>query len=420
MNQTLQKLNYTFSEILLLIIAFTLPFYQQVSIFAIIALVIAWIVQKKYLSIDITFKNAPFIFILIGFFVLHLVGLLWSDDLQYGWKDIETKLSFLIFPLFLGTTFITEKVINKIKQTFIAGNIIACIYCLITAIINYVHTNDQTVFFYKFYSSLLHVTYFTIYLNLVLLFLLEDAIKHWNSFITLKKTRLIAVMIFIVLNILLLSARTAIATSLITVLFYSIIQIRKYKKGIAILVISLIGVALLNFKITQLYNRYKQVEDVIMQNNPEAKPVEPATPETPAYNSTQSRIEFWKSAAAVIKRNWLIGVGTGDLKEELVKQYQANNFQYGVENRFSPHNQYLHTGVILGVVGITLLLCCLLLPLRLAILQRNWLYICFQVIIILNAITESILERQNGIIFYAFFSVLFYRQSISNPKDELT
>ncbi len=417
MLNTLNKQNITTA--ILVLIAFTLPFYQQVSIFAIIVLVIAWIGQKKYLSIDITFKNAPFIFLLIGFFVLHLVGLLWSDDLQYGWKDIETKLSFLIFPLVLGTTFVTEKVINKIKQAFVAGNIIACTYCLITAIINYVHTNDQTVFFYKFYSSLLHVTYFTIYLNLALLFLLEDAIKHWNIFTTIKKTWLITAMIFIVLNILLLSARTAIATSLITVLFYSIIQIIQYKKGIAILIISLMGVALLNFKITQLYNRYSQVEDVI-QNNQDTKPVEPATADTPAYNSTQSRIEFWKSATAVIKRNWLIGVGTGDIKEELVKQYQANNFQYGVENRFSPHNQYLHTAVILGGVGITLLMCCLLLPLRLAIQQRNWIYICFLVIIILNAITESILERQNGIIFYAFFSVLFYKQSISNPKHELT
>ena len=173
----------------------------------------------------------------------------------------------------------------------------------------------------------------------------------------------------------------------------------------------------MNFTATKFYNRYTQVEEEIKNHSEIVKSASNSTnPRT--YNSTQAHLEFWKNAIQVIKRNLIFGVGTGDIKEEMVKQYASVNFQYGVENRFSPHNQYLHTGVILGLAGVILLLCCILLPLRAAVQQQDWMYACFLLIIMFNAITESILERQNGIIFYAFFNVLFYIQGISKSKNE--
>lgn len=401
---------------LLLIIVFTLPFYQQASIIAIIVLVIIWLWQKKFLTVAFTMKKNPFLLIWISYFILHLAGLLWTENFDYGWKDIQTKLSFLIFPLVMGTSSISSNLFQKIKRAFVAGCILASVYCVINAVINYLETNEQSVFFYTSFSALLHTTYFSIYLNLALLFLIEEAIHQWKNFNILNKIWEAAAISFLIVMIILLSARMAIAVCLITVLIYCISQVIKFQKGALILIISFAVMALINYRITHLYNRYTQVEEAARNynNSPEADE-SPLSAQT--YNSTTARAEFWKNAIEVIKQNRLLGVGTGDIKEELVKQYEQSNFQYGVENRFNPHNQYLHTGVILGITGIILLLCCLLLPLRLAVQQRNWLQACFLLIIILNAITESILERQNGIIFYAFFNVLLYMQRISCTDD---
>ena len=406
------------ADVLLLIIALTLPFYQQASIFGIIALVLVWISQKqnfKNLSLLINHKE---VIALIIFFMWHLIGLLWSENLHYGWQDIQTKLSFLVFPLVLGTLIVSKESFQKVKSAFVAGTIIACIYCTINALIRYAQTNDETVFFYKFYSVLMHVSYFSMYINLSMLFILEISIERWNQCSIVKKSEIVLALFFLLVNLIIITARTAIAAALITIMTYSIVKIIKIKKGLVILIGSLAVSSAISFYSTHLFNRYSQVEEAIekYRENPPPSNNKPAQQEI--YNSTTSRVEFWKNALTVIKQNWIIGVGTGDIKEELVAQYAKVGFQYGVENRFSPHDQYLHTTVILGVIGLAILLCCLLLPLRLAIQKRNWIFICFQLMIMLDAITESILERQNGIIFYAFFNLLFLNQILIRKNSE--
>lgn len=416
MEQKMKAGNYSISDLLLLVVAFTLPFYQQASIIAIILLVLVWVVQKKYASIIPTLKRHPQLLLLIIYFLLHLAGLLWSANMKYGWSDIETKLSFLIMPVVLGTTLISNNILDQIKRAFIAGNIIACIYCLITATISYWPTGDQSVFFYTALSKLMHTTYFTFYLNLALIFILEAAIKKWNNCSAILKWAASAIIILFILTIILLSARMAIAVSLVTILFYCVTQIIKYKKGTFILILSVLVIAVINYQITQLFNRYTQVEETVQNYQEPQSQIDTTHVNAEGYNSTTTRIELWKDATQVIKRNWFLGVGTGDIKEELVKEYASKNFQYGVVNKYNPHNQYLHTGVVLGFTGIIILLCCLLLPLRLAFQQQNWIYICFLMLIIINAITESILEVQKGILFFSFFNVLFYIQSVSYSK----
>ncbi len=408
---------HSFSDLLLKLIVFTLPFYQKASIIAIILLVVIWILEKKYLILISGLKRHSVILLLMIYFFVHFIGLLWSDNMKYGWSDIETKLSFFILPMVFATLTISSDLKDKIKSSFIAGNILACFYCIISSTIFYIQTGDQTVFFYTSLSKFIHTTYFTFYLNLALIFLIEATIKNWKNSSVIKKSGLAMAHLFIVVMIISLSARMAIAVSLVTILVYCISQIVKFRKGIFILLSSLVVSLILNFAITHLYNRYTQVEETVqLYNNTTNEKANPnITTET--YNSTSSRIELWKEAFQVIQRNWLIGVGTGDIKDELMKEYANNHFEYGIEKNYNPHNQYLHTGVVLGVVGLMLLLCCLLIPLYAAFQKQNWIHICFILLIMLNALTESILEVQSGIIFFAIFYSLFVTDNQQTDKN---
>jgi O-antigen ligase len=100
-------------------------------------------------------------------------------------------------------------------------------------------------------------------------------------------------------------------------------------------------------------------------------------------------------------------VGIGDIHDELNKEYSKNNFQFGIGKNFNPHNQYLHTGVSLGVIGILVLLLMLVFPFVYSMKHQEWIYALFILIIFLNSMTESILERQAGILFFSFFNSLF-------------
>lgn len=70
---------------------------------------------KKFLS------NRTAVFITV-IWLLHLIGLLWSNDLNEGLKDLRIKLPLLILPLVLsGSEPLTKKQFNWILNIFIAS-----------------------------------------------------------------------------------------------------------------------------------------------------------------------------------------------------------------------------------------------------------------------------------------------------------
>jgi O-antigen ligase len=156
-------------------------------------------------------------------------------------------------------------------------------------------------------------------------------------------------------------------------------------------------------------NRFVQVEQV-MEHSSETWNEDRLKTETVVAedNSTSTRIRLWKNALQLISMHPLLGVGTGDIKDELKSEYALNNYRYGVDGDLNPHNQYLHTTVMLGLFGLLFLLIFLFMPAFEALKFRNWTYATFLLIIILNAFTESIMEVQKGILFIVYFQVLLY------------
>jgi len=127
-----------------------------------------------------------------------------------------------------------------------------------------------------------------------------------------------------------------------------------------------------------------------------------------AEESTSERILVWRASAQIIKNNPLVGVGTGDVKEELMCEYQNENISYAIEKSLNAHNQYLQTGVAIGIIGLLFLLFTLFAPMFKAIELRDWIYFVFLFLIVINLLFESMLERQAGVVFYAFFNALLY------------
>jgi O-antigen ligase len=125
------------------------------------------------------------------------------------------------------------------------------------------------------------------------------------------------------------------------------------------------------------------------------------------------RLAKWQSSLNIIKHNWLIGVSPGDTQDKLHEQYVALNFTLGIEEHYNPHNQYLQTWVALGIIGLAVFLGTLIVPFRKALAQSDYLYIAFIVLFAISCTTESVLERQVGIIFYALLNAIFLQRQNS-------
>jgi len=131
-----------------------------------------------------------------------------------------------------------------------------------------------------------------------------------------------------------------------------------------------------------------------------------APPET--SKSTSDRVEIWKASFEIIKSNLWFGVGTGDVKDRLIEQYKEKNIEHALEFRLNAHNQFLQTFLTLGLPGILALLLMLILPMVASFRNRYYLYFVFILLFSVNIVSESMLEEQAGVVWYAFFNAILF------------
>jgi lipopolysaccharide/colanic/teichoic acid biosynthesis glycosyltransferase len=389
-------------NILLALLVFSLPLYEKASAWLAAAVVIVRVFDKNVWSdARQAIKNTLAVF-MMAYFLLHVAGTFYSANLSYAWFDLQIKLPFLLFPLLLMIPLQKQGALRVLKKSFITGCTTVALLCLILGVISYSKSHDRFDFFYMQYSRFLHVTYFSMYLNLCILFLIHDIIICEDK--KYQGLRL-ALLIFLFINVILLSARTALFTCFITAVFYSVMlsieqkMLKKTYKAIALLLILLAATAWYG---NRIYNRFEEVSEVLQGPKTEEKITPPSAT---GYNSVSIRVELWSASWELIKENILFGVGTGDIKDELEKKFTEKKFFYGAEKKFNPHNQFLHTGVMLGLAGGVLLILMLAVPAFQSLKNKNYLFVAFIAIVFLNCLTESILEVQKGVLFFCVFSL---------------
>jgi O-antigen ligase len=120
------------------------------------------------------------------------------------------------------------------------------------------------------------------------------------------------------------------------------------------------------------------------------------------------RIALWTTALEIIKKNFLIGVGTGDVKDNLLDTYRKNGIFYAFDHKLNAHNQYLQTSIALGLAGFLVLVAILLFPALRALQRHQDIYLVFLFIFSIAILSESMLEIQAGVVFYAFFNVFLF------------
>ncbi|REJ82327.1 MAG: hypothetical protein DWQ44_07840 [Bacteroidetes bacterium] len=392
---------------LVLLFAFFLSSWQIFSIVSLVILIPLVIIRYGIGSIWKTFKSRKLLLMFPLYYILHLAGLLNTENFSYATLDLQIKLSFLLMPLFLAPV-LKETKAAKLKNAYISGVIFSLLFCLIFAAWRFIQEGDSIVFFYGEYSRFMHSTYYTMHINLAMIFLFEKLIPKESE--RSRKSDLLSFIgiIFMAISIFMLSSRTGTAVMYITVFSFLIIRylipaFSFFKAGKVLILVLLFG--LLHSAVLVVYDRYSEVAPEItleMENKTVQDGAVPAQ-----VSSLSSRLFIWPLSWRIIIENPLTGVGTGDIKDVLVSEYEKAGFTEGVEKKLNPHNQFLHTGVILGFPGMIFLLILFIIFSWEYFERRNSLAILFNAIIFLNALTESVLERQAGVLLFCFFTMVF-------------
>lgn len=334
-----------------------------------------------------------------AFFLIMLLSLLYTDNLDYAEKRITVMVGLIIIPLAFyffesKQTLNYDKLVHQFYTFFFVSTVIFFIGVFVQNYFND-HFNE---FIFRDYSERLnsrygkysmHPIYGSLYLSFALIFavpLYSQLSKFWH------KAALIIASLFLATILALLTRKGIITVTLLIFLFYFV----RNEKRKSLIYLGLFAVILfvISYSIPALKSRYVELFNTILNDR------------LSSMGSTSLRIEVYNCAFESIRQSPFIGYGIGDTKEILMNCYaglpEVFNGKY-----FNSHNQFLSAWLIAGIAGVLSLLAMMIYNFKLALRNKDFVHIAGLVLLFTTLLTENILERQNGVILFSFFINFF-------------
>lgn len=411
------KTNFDKAEVILcMLTVFFIPLYR----FPVRLLVALWIIiavfniirTKSYKNI-IKLKLNPILLLPI-FYILHIIGLIYTSNISEGLLDLEIKMTLFFVPL---CVYLRQNLYSDTKIILTRIFILACIVSMILsfhhALNLYLKTGNTFYLFYQNLARNFHPTYLSIYFITAIFLILSTKniilMPSRKLYLTIKTL----IGFLFTITVFMLASKAAILSFFLISILLVIDFYKKHKNSrIYILIISfvIIGAQIfamynlpyLNKRITVMTNSAKDFFDNINSscNNDDSKTID--------SSGTTKRLQLWVSSYKVSKRNLIIGTGTGDVNCEITKQYRTKVNNYDYEKYYNAHNQYLQTLAALGIFGLLNLLLIIYFGIKQRFKSNNKFALYFIVLFSINLLFESILEQQLGIVYFSiFYSLIF-------------
>ncbi|MDT0558061.1 hypothetical protein RM697_05360 [Ichthyenterobacterium sp. W332] len=102
------------------------------------------------------------------------------------------------------------------------------------------------------------------------------------------------------------------------------------------------------------------------------------------------------------------------LEKGLITPYKKNGselLQKAIERKFNSHNIYFYMLLTIGIIGLVTFLLFLISLFKNAIIKKDILKISFCIILTLNFLTENILLRQSGLMFFTFILMILFHKN---------
>jgi len=390
-------------EFLLLAISFFIPFYKKI----VPLLIILWFLLTLF---ELSFENfkqsrhKPLFYSITGYFILLVISLLWTKNMNSGFKELETNLSLLVFPIAFAfsLSLSLKKQINTIKA-FILGNITAVITQLAIATFRFLTQKDELIQKISFFFTYVEFSYFThpSYASMFSLFSIISIL--YLIYVHKKSKKWLFLILILFPSIYLYASKAGFLAAFISTLVLILFYIIKYKKIIPSIIASILFIILGLF----LY-KSPRVQHLLTEKKLNISKSE-------NNEKTDARILIWQLNIELIQKNLISGTGVGDYKDEILKIYKREHYEEAIKQIFDPHNQFLKSFAIAGIFGFANMLLIFIIVFYNSIRERNLYTFLFAMIQFINFLFESMLSRQSGIIFFSFFVSAFF--FLSNNKN---
>ena len=378
----------------------------------IIIIGLSWIFSFSFKEkLQRVIKNpAAIAFVLL--YLLHLLSIFYTENSSEGWNDLRLKISFLLLPFFMmSVRFIYNEQRIFILKFFAVLMMLMALTDLTHAFLEYLVSGNQETFYYIHLPYLLasKVHYVAWYYS----FAIFISIYHLISSQSNRAFWFLGLLILL-FSLILLSSR-AFILAFIVVFILSFLKWFKTAKVsrlmwtkilsiAALFILSLVFIPSINFRLNDTVVELQKMfgYDTPKQTNP--------------------RVFIWHYGADLIAKNPIFGFGVGDAKGELGVALESCDAMFWNGERNVPiqnknynfHNQFMQTWAEVGIFGFLILLFIMIHPFLLK--NSHPLFLIFVGLTFIGCLTESMFERQAGVVLFAFMYPLLF--GLKKTSDE--
>ncbi len=397
--------------LIVVLTAVSFTWSERLSSIGVILLVAHWLFDSHLLiklsscwSRLTTSRLLPITLLLWSFFLLHVLGLLWSQHIAEGWQSIEVKLTLLILPVLFATENYLDA--KKTATIFLIFSLSCCLSFFYSVAYSYLHYHAKgwsaVTQRMNISEGIMHPGYYSNYFAFALVWCVFE-LTSMKKNTTRRQAMLMGLILMLLSALLLLISKTAIlyiACFAVYMVWMSTARIRQMAMRVLLFVVCIGSIGLITTQIPNIRNRIIETFRDSSQLNKDV----------PLANSTGSRLAAWHNEWTLIKENWLTGYGTGEANMALKHKLINDGYVRLAEENMHTHNQVFHTWLDLGIVGVLLMVAILLVSSQVFSRLHNRLAWWLLPLIVMNILTDDMLEVQAGTVFFAFFLTLFIYQ----------
>jgi O-antigen ligase len=380
-------------QYLFIALFFTLPITVAGSNLFAYLLVLLWLFSGNYKDKFNIIKNNKVAVASIVFFLLHIVGMLWTSDIEWGGHIVKKMMKFFILlPIFI--TIAKKENIHKYIIAFLAAMTISEVLSYMVWLEMIPPFKNATIYNpTPFMSHISYNPFLTIAIYLVLNKLLFDK--------TLTKFSKYLYAIFAItmsINMFITGGRAG------QVMYFAmlVILIFQYfdKKFIKAFVLSVLIIPTIFISAYSNSKIFKDRVNLAVQNVVNYD----KNPET----SVGLRIHFAENSLKIIKKHPIIGAGTGDFVSEYKKVSVSN-----IKTPSQPHNMYLLVLSQLGIIGLISMLSIFYYQLKQSVkikdkLNKN-IAVVMPLLFLIIMLSDSYLLGHSTTILFIIFSAFLYK-----------
>ncbi len=406
------------TNLLLVLLALLLITIPIKPIFGSIAVILFTIVSFSGVY-KLNFKPNTALFLPIALYVLMVLSLLWTTSNIHTLSGLQKEASLLVLPLaFLFLPKLDKKSSYKVFHWFGFGMAAFGIFSISIAFIRYFDTGNQNVFiFNNLITAEVNAIYIAAFASFCLFYFIALKNKKTIDFVAIY---ILAVFIF------LLYSKTIFFIDALLLVWYYLKKGTAQKSvkwvtlimGATFLFLSIIYVPQVRERFKQEYQTAFVDNTIYSETGIKDKNSNYITIKKAWTNSEFHPQSYFPGTAFRVfqirifletfqeQNLWFKGLGQ-DASELSIKdkhkQYQLfNEYRY-----FNFHNQYIQIFAELGVFGFIIFLIMVFLNFKNALSNNNFLHFVFAFTMIVLFLTESMLCRQRGILFFITLYCIF-------------